>query len=299
MKPTKMLRRCAVPAALLAAALALHVGAARADEPGSGRVSPACSRASSDALCARTLEWPRWPLAPLASAARAEEPDTDSRQDEAPLELATDAPLDLSTPEPEPRRGNIRAPLAAKPPATGWGAIVGVDDRKAPIPAVEWQPEPLVAAAIPDRTTGVGWANVTAPGLDAPLGWDKTSIETRVDPAQEQGKLATTLSRAVPVGDDVLLTLENGISVTRTLPGPTQPLSQSWASSQALRLNIVPTDTTFSVGADMSSTDDKWLRTLSAEQKLFGGPISVTGAVSETAAGDTSTSLKARFKRTW
>ena len=97
----------------------------------------------------------------------------------------------------------------------------------------------------PDRTTGVGWANMTAPGLDAPLGWDKTSIETRVDPAQEQGKLATTLSRAVPVGDDVLLTLENGVSVTRTLPGPAQPLSQSWASSQALRLNIVPTDTTF------------------------------------------------------
>jgi branched-chain amino acid transport system ATP-binding protein len=44
----------------------------RADGPGSGRVSSARSRASSDALCARTLEWPRWPLASLASAARAE-----------------------------------------------------------------------------------------------------------------------------------------------------------------------------------------------------------------------------------
>jgi 2-polyprenyl-6-methoxyphenol hydroxylase-like FAD-dependent oxidoreductase len=40
----------------------------RADEPGSGRVSPARSRASSDALCARTIESPRWPLASLASA---------------------------------------------------------------------------------------------------------------------------------------------------------------------------------------------------------------------------------------
>ena len=292
MKPTDLLHRCAVPAALLAVMLA---GAARADEPGSGRVC-----ASSEALCARTLEEsPRWSPPQLASEARAEEPDPDSRPVEAPLELAPDAPLDLSTPEPEPRRGIVRAPVAAKPPAIGWDASVGVDDRKAAIPAVEWQPEPLIAAAIPDRTTGVGWANMTAPGLDAPLGWDKTSIETRVDPAQEQGKLATTLSRAVPVGDDVLLTLENGVSVTRTLPGPAQPLSQSWASSQALRLNIVPTDTTSSVGADMSSTDDKWLRTLSAEQKLFGGPISVTGAVSETAAGDTSKSLKAGFKRTW
>jgi methyl-accepting chemotaxis protein len=44
--------------------------ASRADEPGSGRVSPARSRASSDALCARTSEeLPRWPLASLASAA--------------------------------------------------------------------------------------------------------------------------------------------------------------------------------------------------------------------------------------
>ena len=46
-------------------------GAARADEPGSGRVSSARSRASSDALCARTVELPRWPLASLASAVRA------------------------------------------------------------------------------------------------------------------------------------------------------------------------------------------------------------------------------------
>jgi hypothetical protein len=46
--------------------------APRADEPGSGRVSPARSRASSDTLCARTLESPRWPLASLASAAERE-----------------------------------------------------------------------------------------------------------------------------------------------------------------------------------------------------------------------------------
>jgi len=49
----------------------------------------------------------------------------------------------------------------------------------------------------------------------------------------------------------------------------------------------------------ISSTDDKWLRTLSAEQKLFGGPVSITGSVSETAAGDISKSLKAGFKRSW
>jgi hypothetical protein len=44
---------------------------ARADEPRLGRVSSERLRASSDALCARTIELPRWPLASLASLARA------------------------------------------------------------------------------------------------------------------------------------------------------------------------------------------------------------------------------------
>ena len=150
-----------------------------------------------------------------------------------------------------------------------------------------------------EQSTGVAWANVTAPGLESPLGWDKTSIETRLDPAQEQGKVGTTLSRSVPIGSDVSVTLQNGYSVTRTLPSPATSASQSWATSQALRFNLLPTDTTLSLGAAISSSEEKWLRSLSAEQKLFGGPLNVTGAVSETGAGDTAKSLKAGFKRAW
>ena len=157
----------------------------------------------------------------------------------------------------------------------------------------------MTAGAIPDQSTGVAWANVTAPGLDTALSWDKAAIETRLDPSQEQGKVGTTLSRSVPVGDDVALTLQNGVSVTRTLPSAGQPPSQGWASSQAVRFNILPTDTTLSVGANISTTDEKWLRTLSAEQKLFGGPVSITGTVSESASGEASKSLKAGFKRTY
>ena len=102
----------------------------------------------------------------------------------------------------------------------------------------------------------------------------------------------------MPVGDEVSVTLENGISVTRTLPHVSAP-GQGWASSQALRFNILPTDTSVSVGAGISSTEEKWLRSLSAEQKLFGGPVSVTGSVSETPAGEHAKSLRAGFKRTW
>ena len=67
-------------------------------------------------------------------------------------------------------------------------------------------------------------------------------------------------------------------------------------SAQARR--NVP-DRTSTPPAAISSTDDKWLPTLSAEQKLFGGPFNVTGSVSEAATGEISKGLSAGFKRQW
>ena len=58
-----MLLLRAIAVAFCTATILAAPSQARADEPGSGRVSGA-----------RTLEWPRWPLASLASAARADEP---------------------------------------------------------------------------------------------------------------------------------------------------------------------------------------------------------------------------------
>jgi hypothetical protein len=155
----------------------------------------------------------------------------------------------------------------------------------------------LVAGAVPDQATGVAWANVSAPGL----GWDKTVIDTRIDPAQDEGRLATTLSRSVPVGENFSLTLQNHAAVARTLANSTLGIESSrvWAAGQAVRFNIAPTDTVLAVDASISSIDDKWLRTLSAEQKLFGGPFSLTGAVTETQSGAASRSLSAGFKTTW
>jgi len=243
-------------------------------------------------------------LSLLLAPARAQAPEPS--KDEAPLELPADAPpelpadapLDLSTPEPEPGTLKPTTPLADKPSTPEWISKAGIDYSKPAFPAATFQPDQLLAGAVPDQSTGVGWATITAPGLEAPLGWDKAAIDTRVDPSQEQGKLGTTLSRSVPVGDDVSLTWQNGVSMTRSLPNATGQV-HSWATSQALRFNFLPTDTSVSFGADISSTDDKWLRTLSAEQKLFGGPFSVTGSVSETATGDLSKSLKAGFRQNW
>jgi hypothetical protein len=139
-------------------------------------------------------------LAAHLSAVQAQEQDDPA--DETVLEQPAE-PLDLSTPLPDLHRGGAGNPFAPKPAATDWRSRIGIDQRPASIPAAELQPEQLVAGAIPDRTTGVAWANVMAPGPQSPLGWDQTSIDTRLDPAQEQGKLGTTLSRSVPLGDTV------------------------------------------------------------------------------------------------
>src|SRR5438094_306236 len=178
-------------------------------------------------------------LALLPSALRAQEPDT--ANESAPVELPADAPLDLSTPEFDPGKLTPTTPFAEKPAASDWAGKVGVDYSKPAIPAVTFQPEQLLAGAVPDQSNGVAWATITAPGLESPLGWDKTSIETRVDPAQEQGKLGTTLSRSVPIDDTISLTLQNGVSLIRPLPSAASQVDAG-PTRRALRLNILPTD---------------------------------------------------------
>ena len=219
----------------------------------------------------------------------------DSTQEpaDAPQEPETPGePLDLSTPLPEPKAPATLRPTA--PPAPGWEHRVGVDYTKPAIPATRYQPEAL--AAVPDQSTGAAWATLTGP-LSLP-GWDRTTVEARVDPAQGEGKVATTVRRSLPVGDQVVVTLENGMSVTQSLPHMTQ-VPRGWASSQALRLDLPPSATSVWLGADISSADEKWLRSLNAEQKLFGGPVSIKGSIRESASGDPSKSLSAAFKWTW
>jgi hypothetical protein len=52
-------------------------------------------------------------------------------------------------------------------------------------------------------------------------------------------------------------------------------------------------------GRIQGSTDDKLLRSLSAEQKLFDTPLRITGSISERPDGDPDKSIKAGFRHTW
>ncbi len=195
---------------------------------------------------------------------------------------------------------------------TEWDAKVGVDVGLAPPLTTTPGPEIyLNGTTRQDQSTGAGWANVTVPA--SALGWEKAAVEARIAPAQDQGKIATTLSRSVPVSDGARLTIRNGYSLSETLAspggllttptkaGPPAPLppGRTLATEGVVSIDVLSSATTFAACAKYSSTDDRWLRTLSAEQKLFGGPFSLTGSISERATGETDRSVKAGFKSTW
>jgi hypothetical protein len=154
--------------------------------------------------------------------------------------------------------------------------------------------------APPENSSGSAWAAISAPGVGSI--WDKTSVEARVDPTTEQGKLGTSLSKSVPLADSYSLTLQNGYNVIQQglvpVPGVPAHPSRNYETDQSAKLSIGDTGTSFTAGRTLSSTDDKWLGKVGAEQKLFDG-VTVSGSIGETASGATNKSISAGFKRSW
>ena len=154
------------------------------------------------------------------------------------------------------------------------------------------------------QSSGAAWAAMTAPGVGSI--WDKTAIEARVDPSQEQSRLGTSLSKSVPLSEQTSLTLQNGTNVTQQgvapIPGITGHAARNYAMDQSAKLSLADTGTSFIAGQTLSSTDDKWLRKIGAEQQLFGGvghsskPRSAKRALRRCRARAIQ---RARFKRSW
>jgi hypothetical protein len=164
------------------------------------------------------------------------------------------------------------------------------------------------------QSSGTAWAAITAPGAGSI--WDKTSVEARLDPGQEQSKLGTSLSKSLPLSEQYSLTLQNGYNLIQQgivpVPGHSDlPCADSrklvcdisrpvrnYETDQTAKRSIGDTGTGLIAGQTLSSADDKWLRKIGAEQKLFDG-VSISGSVGETAQGVTNKSLTAGFKRSW
>ena len=184
-----------------------------------------------------------------------------------------------------------------------WDARIGADMT------VVDQPQTLTSADLlrqkisgdqPSQSSGTAWAAITAPGVGSI--WDKTAVEARVDPSQEQGKLGTSLTKSLPLGEQYSLTLQNGYNIIQQgivpVPGIAAHPSRNYQTEQSAKLSIADTGTSFIAGQSLSSTEDKWLRKIGAEQKLFGG-VTVNGSIGETALGTSNKSLSAGFKTSW
>jgi hypothetical protein len=197
---------------------------------------------------------------------------------------------------------NGAAVSVKQPISPFWDTRIGADMTvtRQPSTMSELLSEKIANGGSEPQSSGTAWAAVTAPGV-ATI-WDKTSIEARVDPAQDQSKLGTSLSKSLSLSQQYSLTLQNGYNVIQQgfvpAPGMAGHATRNYETEQSAKLSITDTGTSFSAGQTLSSTDDKWLRKIGAEQKLFGG-VSLSGSISETPLGTASKSISAGFKQSW
>jgi hypothetical protein len=183
-----------------------------------------------------------------------------------------------------------------------WDTRIGADMTVAREPTTmsELVAEKAANGGAVPQSSGSAWAAITAPGAGSI--WDKTAIEARVDPAQEQSKLGTSISKSVPLSDQYSVTLQNGVNMTQQgmvpLPGVAPRSTRNYETDQSAKLNIQDSGTSIIAGQTMSSGDEKWLRKFGAEQRLSDG-VSVSGSIGETPQGTTSKSITAGFKKSW
>jgi hypothetical protein len=172
--------------------------------------------------------------------------------------------------------------------------------RQGTLTASEALSDRLANGGNSQQSSGTAWAAITAPGVASI--WDKTAVEARVDPGQEQSKLGTTLSKDLPLSEQYSLTLKNDYNVIQQgivpVPGIISRPTRSYETDQSAKLSVTDTGTSFVAGQTLSSNDDKWLRKVGAEQKLFDG-VTISGSVGETSTGAINKSLSAGFKRSW
>lgn len=202
----------------------------------------------------------------------------------------------------------VKQPLTIDAP--GVDSSVGADVNLAAQPSSIYRPQgPLPGGRINDSGSAAAWASVGMPNL--------ASVDARVDPSADQGKIGGKLSHAVPVGKDFSVTLEDSYSVTENFspaasaPANTSSLAaappatatppgaeQVFDNSKSVKFNVAPTGTTFGAGWTTASNDPVTHHTLSADQKLFG-PLHVTTSVTDVGQPTENKSITAGFKFDW
>ena len=176
--------------------------------------------------------------------------------------------------------------------APGVATNVGVDSVGAP---QGWSPP----GAPQPPSSGAGWASAAIPGAGL---IDQTVLDARLDPDADQRKFGARSRNRCRFNEGLSVTVQNGFGFSQPLAAGqaagAAPPAQVLDSEQQARLNFLPLGTSVFAGSKISSSDDRRLNSVGAEQNLLGG-ISLSGTVSDNAAGGHDRSLTARFKRSW
>jgi hypothetical protein len=191
--------------------------------------------------------------------------------------------------------------VVKQPLQTEWSNSVGADLGPSTGSAFD---RPLSTTR--DTSPGVAWASVGVPRIG--------SVDARVDPSNEQGKLGATVKQSIQFGGQFAVTLQDTYSVTETLsqpytgpgdmplmalpPAPAAATPQIFGNERAVKFNILPTGTTLGAGLTTVSNDPLTHNTFSAEQKLYG-PLQVTTAVSDFGQPTSNKSITAGLKLHW
>jgi len=140
--------------------------------------------------------------------------------------------------------------------------------------------------------SGAAWASV---GVT-----DFATLDARVDPVSDHGRLGTTFSKSVPVGRSASVTLVNSYAVTGKVatPSPQDAASQVWHAEQSVRFNLGSTGTTLGAGVHTNTADTVVHNTLSAEQRI-AGPLHISTAVSDIGQPSVSRRISAGFRVNW
>jgi len=272
---------CALTAA---PALALDLGTAA--EPPTPPLSPDESAALGHALI--------FDPATLTAAAPAKPLRRPSLSDAKGLDVSHSAKPDGS-----------RIVVVKQPLASEWDAKVGADLGLGPTPADNDRPGRLMPSD--GRGSGAAWASVGVPNF--------ASLDARVDPSKDRGKLGTTFKHAMPIGRNFSMTLQNSYSVTETFGAQTsapadlplmslptapagQPTPQVWGNEKLAKFDVLTTGTTLAAGLASTSIDPVTHNKFSAEQKLYG-PLHVTTAVTDLGQPVSNKSISAGFKLNW
>jgi hypothetical protein len=258
------------------------------------------------------------PLTPKESALLGEvlsfDPaDPAGKQSARPLRLPTlSKPRKLSISGAQNPDGSSNVVVKQSLAAADWEANVGADLKTAASPAISCAPSRPFPGTADDAGSAAAWASIGVPDL--------ASVDARLDPANDRGKLGGMLKHSVPVGKDISVTVQNTYSVTETFSPPTttpatglsglplltaappatdsQGPTEVYGSEKSVKLAIGSTGTTLAAGVTTASNDPVMHDTLSADQKLFG-PLHVTTAVSDIGQPVTNKSVTAGFKLNW